>query len=191
MKILKYVLLVILGLIILFFIIGLLKPSVSYGHEVSVNKSVKEAWAVSQDDSRLGQWLKGFKSIDLLSGEKGKVGSTYKVVVNPGNSEDDFEMIETVTSVKEFDHVSMHFDSDFMDFDQTISFSEEDGVTKIKTESKSVGKNMMSRSMFALMEIVVGAFTKQEAENLNALKKLIEENTKNYYPEPIQQGEEL
>jgi hypothetical protein len=82
----------------------------------------------------------------------------------------------------------MKFDSDFMDFDQTMTFSESNGATIIKTDSKVLGKNIMSRSMFAIMEMVAGAFTKQEASNIDALKKLIEENNTDYFPELQQEG---
>ena len=114
MKILKYLLFGVLGLIVIFFGIGLISPSVSYGHEVSVNKSVEEAWAVSQDETKYAEWLAGFQSIELLEGEKGAVGSKYRVIVNPGEGQPEFEMIETVMSVEEFDHVTMHFDNEMI-----------------------------------------------------------------------------
>jgi hypothetical protein len=161
-----------------------MKPSVSYGHEITVNKPIKEAWAVSQDDSKYDQWLDGFKSIDLISGDKGTVGSKYKVVVSPGEGQPDFEMIETIASIEEFDHVKLDFDSDFMDFEQTISFKETDGMTTVTTDSKVIGKNIMSRSMFAIMELLGGTFTAQETKNIDALKKVMEENTTDYYPVP-------
>ena len=182
MKILKYLLYAVLGLIVIFFAVGLLKKSVSYGHEIQVKKPIKEAWAVTQDESKYDQWLEGFKSMELLSGEYMQVGSKYKVIVNPGEGQPEFEMTETVTSLKEFDHVSMHFDSDFMDFEQTISFAEKDGMTSVKTDSKVMGKGIMSRAMFAFMETLTGAFTAQETKNIEALKKVIEANTKDYYP---------
>lgn len=184
MKILKYLLFLIVGLAVLFFAIGLMKPSVSYGHEITVNKPLKEAWAVTQDESKYDQWLEGFKSIELISGERNTVGSKYKVVVNPGEGQDDFEMIETIVSLKEFDHVTLSFDSDFMDFEQTISFAEANGATTVKTDSKVIGKSIITRSMFALMEMLGGSFTAQETKNIEALKKVIEKNTKDYYPAP-------
>ena len=55
MKILMYILCFIGFLVLLFFVIGFLKPSVSYGHEIEVNKSIQEAWAVQQDESKLGE----------------------------------------------------------------------------------------------------------------------------------------
>lgn len=181
MKILRYILLVILVIIPIFFVIGLMKPAVNYGHEITVNKSIEEAWAVTQDESKYSQWLDGFKSIDLISGEKNKVGSKYKVIVNPGEGQEDFEMTETLVALEEFDHVEMHFDSDMMDFEQIISFKENDGKTMVKTDSKVLGKGIMMRSMFAIMETLTGSFTKQETYNVENLKKLIDENTTDYY----------
>ena len=188
MKILKYVLYVAIGLAIFFVAIGMMKPSVSYGHKIHTNKSVQEAWGVTQDISKYGQWLDGFKSIDLISGEQGTVGSKYKVIVNPEEGQPDFELIETVISIKEFDHVKLHFDSDMMDFDQTISLSETDGKASVKTESTVRGKGIMMRSMFAVMEMFGGAFQKQEESNIDNLKKVINENTTDYYPAPVEQS---
>ncbi len=182
MKILKYVLYAIIALVILFFAMGFMNPFVKYGHSITVDKPIKEAWAVMQDASKFEQWLAGFKSIELISGEEGAVGSKYKVIVKPSEEEDDFEMIQTITSLNEFDHVTLDFDSDFMDFVQTTSFEEKDGTTKITTDSKVIGKSIISRAMFAIMEKLGRAFTTQEAENIENLKKVIEENTTDYYP---------
>ncbi|MBT8233782.1 MAG: hypothetical protein HKO66_13070 [Saprospiraceae bacterium] len=187
MKFLKYLLYVILALILIFLALGIFKSSISYGHEIKVDKPLKEAWAVSQDASKYDKWLKGFKSIELISGEQNEVGSKYKVIVNPGEGQPDFEMTETIISLEEFDHVTLDFDSDMMDFVQTINFSEEDGKTVISSDSKVIGKGIITRSMLASMEMLMGAFTAQEAENFEALKVLINENTTDYYPAPVEE----
>jgi len=186
MKILKYILFAIIGLIVLLLLVGLMKPSVSYGSEVSVDKPVKEAWAVLQDDDKYALWLDGFKSEEQMSGVKGEVGSTSKVIVNPGEGQEDFEMVQTLKSIKEFEHVEMEFDSDMMDFYQKITLTEADGKTTITTDSKVMGKGLMNRAMFAIMEMLGGSFTKQEYKNMNALKALINDNTTDYYPAPVE-----
>jgi len=106
-RILKYILLFFALLILLF---------LGYGSEVSVNKSIQEAWRISQDESKYPLWLDGFKSMELLSGERYKEGSTYKIIINPGDGQPDFEMIETLVSIKENESVEMHFDSEMIDF---------------------------------------------------------------------------
>lgn len=184
MKILKYLLGAVALLVLLFFALGFLKPTISYGHQIEVNKSIEEAWAVQQDESKLGEWLDGFKSIEHLSGELGMVGSKYKITVIPEEGADEFFMTETIISKKENDHMTLNMDSDMMVFDQTTYFSERDGKTVIKTDSKVKGKGMIMRSMFALMNMS-GSFTAQEAKNIEQLKKVIESNTTDYFPAPV------
>ncbi|NNE28555.1 MAG: hypothetical protein HKN16_02895 [Saprospiraceae bacterium] len=185
MKILRTLLFVLLGLIVLFFLMGLLKPFVSYGTEITVEKPIQEAWEVVQDPDNFQYWLEGFKSMELIEGESEKVGAKHRVIVNPGDGQEDFEMIETLTSIKEFDHVEMEFESEMMDFYQKINFSEADGKTTISTDSRVEGKGIMMRSMFTMMEMLGGSFTAQETKNFEALKKLIEANTKDYNPAPV------
>lgn len=181
MKILKYLFLIILVLLLLFIVLGLIKPSIQYGHEVSVNKTIEEAWAVHQDETRLSEWIKGFISIDLLSGQAGEVNSTYKVTINPGEGQENFEMIETILSKKDLEQMTIHFDSEMMDFTQTTSFLQKDASTILKTTADAKGKGLLMRSMFAAMHLFGNTFQKQEAENLEALKRVIETNTKNYF----------
>lgn len=185
MKILKYVLIAIVSLVVIYLGIGLIHPSVYYGHEVMVDKPLEETWGVTQDNSKLPLWILGFKSIELISGEPGAVGSQYKVLVNPGQDQPDFEMTETIVSVEEFDHISLSFDSDMMEFEQTMTLAEKDGQVSIRTDSKVTGKGVMLKSMFALMEMIGGSFKEQEVNNLESLKKVVEENTTDYYPAPV------
>lgn len=180
MKFLKYLLYFLLGFIVLFLAAGVLKPSVNYGHEIIVDKPLKEAWAVHKDKSKYDQWLEGFKSMELISGEQGEIGSQYRVVVKPDEEQPDFEMIETIVDKKKFDFIRLDFDSDMMFFEQTTSFSEIEGKTKVKTESKVSGKNVFMRSMFAWMELLGGSFQAQEEKNIEGLKRVIEGNTTVY-----------
>lgn len=185
MKFIKYLLFFIIALILLFLLIGLVKPTVSYGHEITVDKSVEESWAVVLDESKYPLWLEGYKSIELIEGEEGAIGSKYKVIVNPGEGQPDFEMIETVVDYKENQFVNLHFDSEMMDFDQITTVAVKNGKTTIKTDSKVAGKGIMMRSMFALMEMTTGSFTAQETKNIEALKVVINENKKNYFQETM------
>lgn len=185
MKILKYIALAVVSLVLLFFAIGLVHPEVHYGHEVTVNKPLEEAWAVSQDVSKLDQWIRGFKSMELIEGDEGAVGSKYRIVVSPGEGQPDFVMVETIVSVKEQDHISLSFDSEMMVFEQTMSFADTDEGVTIKTESVVKGKTLPLRSMFALMEMTSGQFCKQEVKNLEALKTVIEQNTTDYFPTEV------
>ncbi len=190
MKILRYALFAIVAIVLLFFAVGLFKPSIQYGHEITVEKPVKEVWAIVQDESKYDQWLEGYQSMELIEGNQNEPGSKYKVVVDPGEGQPEFEMIQTLMAIEEFDKVHLYYDSDFMDMDQHYTFSESDGKTTFSTQADVRPKGMMMRSMFALMEMFSGSFTTQETKNIEALKTVIEANTTNYYPDPVMAEEE-
>lgn len=182
MKFLLYFLGFLLLLFIVFLLGGLFTSTVDYGHEIVVDKSAKEAWAVHQDASKFDQWLKGFKSIEHIGGEMGAVGSSYKVVVKPAPDQPEFVMTETITDMKDFESISFRFDSDMMEFNQTTTFVEAAGKTTIKTDSRVKGSNIIWHSLFSWMEMLGGSFQAQEAENIDNLKTVINNNTSDYYP---------
>ncbi len=176
MRALKYILIGILILFLVFLSFGLFNKSISYGSRIEVNKPIEAVWAVSQDASQYDQWLAGFQSMEHLSGDYMKPGSTYKIIVVPQEGAKPFEMIETLNAIKTNDHVDMSFASEMMDFEQVMKFKETDSGTVITTESEVIGKGIMNRAMFAMMEVLGGSFTKQEQANMDALKALIEKS---------------
>ncbi len=182
----KYLGLVLIFLVFCFFAIGLLKPTVDYGHTITVDKPVTEAWAVHQDATKYHQWLKGFQSIELIEGEQNTVGSKYKVVVIPQEGADEFVMIETIKSIQPNDHVTLHFDSDLMEFDQTTTFTTKGKQTMITTDSKTRASTFISRCIFSMAELFTGMFKAQEVENIENLKSVIESNTDVYNTAPKQ-----
>lgn len=176
MKYLKILGIILIILLLLIILPGLVHPTVKYGHTITVDKNIDDAWEIYHDASKYDQWLKGFKSIDLISGDPGAVGSKYKVVVKPAPDQPNFEMTQTIISMKPNDHITLQFDADMMKFVQKATFSEEGGKTTIATDSEVFGSGILSKSMFALMEMTTGTFQAQEEENYNNLKKVIEEN---------------
>ena len=182
----KYLGLILILLVLFFFAMGLVKPTVEYGHTITVDKPVAEAWAVHQDVTKYNQWLKGFQSIELIEGEQNTIGSKYRVTVIPQEGADKFVMTETIKSIKPNDHITLDFDSDFMDFNQSTRFSSNGNQTTITTESKTTGKTFIQRCLFSTMETLAGMFKAQEVENIENLKIVINNNTDVYDTSPKQ-----
>ena len=89
MKILKYVLVVLLILAMIFLALSMITPSISYDSEIIVNKPSEEAWAVMSDESKLPLWIKGFIKSELISGTENTEGA----ISNIHFDEDGKEMI--------------------------------------------------------------------------------------------------
>ena len=181
MKYLKYVIIILVLLAVVFFGQGLLTPEVSYESEIVVNKPVKEAWAVMSDESRVSEWLPGIKKMELVSGTENTVGAVSKIYFEENGEE--MIMEETITAIKPNEHMAMTFTMDFMDMDYEMHLTEEDGKTRIKSNSKTTGNGFMAKSILSFMK---GTMKKQEDSNMNNLKTIIDNNTKNYFPEPVQ-----
>ena len=178
MKYLIYLLILILGLALIFIGKGLLSPSVSYDSEITVNKSAAESWAVMSDEENLPKWIKGFVRSEQVSGAPNTIGAVSNVYVEENGEE--MVMQETIKSFRLNEHMGMKFTMDFMNMDYDMYFEEKDGKTNIRSSSKTVGNGVFAKSMISFMPKSMKA---QEDENMQSLKKLIEENTKNYFPE--------
>lgn len=181
MKYLKYVLFFILVLTLIFFGSGLLTPSISYESEIVVKKPANESWAFMGDAENLPNWIEGYQKNELISGEENTVGAVSKVYVEDNGQE--MVMEETITTYNLNEHLGMTFTMDFMNMDYDMYFKEKNGKTTILTKSKTVGNNLFAKSMISFMG---GAMKKQEDENLSRLKALINKNTKNYFPKPVE-----
>jgi len=173
MKYLKYliVLIIILGLIVI--AKGFLTPSISYETEIVVNKPVQESWAVISDESNLSKWIKGFKKIELVSGTPNTVGAVSTVYIEEEEGGAEMVMKETITALKENEHMGMTFTMDFMDINYEMFFKDQDGKTVITTKTNTKGNTIIAKSILSFMSDAMGT---QEDENLNNLKNLIEGN---------------
>ena len=177
MKFIKYILGIVAVLVIIFLLIGVMKPNIAYDCEIMADKPLEESWAVAQDEEKMAEWLEGFQKVEHVSGIPGTVGAVSNVhFINNGQ-----EMIikETITAINPNQSIEMLFESDFMNMDYTLSMTPVDGKTKISSSTNTKGNGVFSRSLMALMGNSVKA---QEEMNLANLKKTIEANTKNYFP---------
>lgn len=178
MKILKYLISIVLILALIFLAIGIIVPSTTYDSQITVNKSFNEAWAVMSDESKLPLWLNGYMKSELVSGTANTVGAVSNIHFN----QDGQEMIiqETITKIVPNELIAMRFNADdFMLMDYAMHFTESDGKTTIKSQTTTTGQGMMAKSMVALMK---NTMITQEETNMASLKKIIEENTTNYFP---------
>lgn len=177
MKYLKYILGILAVLVIGFFLLGLIKPELSYECEIMVDKSLRESWAVSQDQEKMSEWLDGFQKTEHVSGSPGTVGAVSDVYFITDGEE--MTIRETITDIVPDESISMSFTSDFMDMDYKLTMKSVDGKTKISSNTTAIGNGVVSKSIMALMGSSIKA---QEETNLTSLKNTIENNVKNYFP---------
>jgi len=180
----KYIKIILYVLIILMVIIigrGLMTPNIEYSSEIKVDKPIKEAWSVMQDESKITEWLQDITEVKHVSGNKGNVGAVTQYTFEQNGQES--TILETIRSITPDEQIKMDFDAPgAMHMAYTVDMSEENGKTNIRSSTVVEGDGFM---MKCLIPWIKGSMISQEDINMGNLQKLINENTTNYFPEPV------
>jgi hypothetical protein len=166
-------------LIVLFLVIGLVKPSTSYNCEIMVDKPIEECGYVAQDEERMSEWLEGFKKIEHVSGTPKTVGNVSNVYFTINGKE--MVVKRTITAIKLFESMESLSETGFMNMEYSVKMTAIGEKTKISSSTTVRGNGIFAKSLMAFMG---GSLKKQEETNLAKLKNTIEANTKKYFPGP-------
>ena len=112
------------------------------------------------------------KSFEPMEEKEGKVGSTYKMIVDENGK--DFEMIETVTAFEVNKKVGLKFDAQGMLKTDEITFASDGDKTTITTKSICKGTNYLLKCTFPYFKSI---FKSTDQEYLNNFKRHIEKTS--------------
>ena len=163
-KFLKYFLIVIVAIVVIFFSLGLLFPSHEYTITTTVNAPVEKTFAVLNDTSKLKEWLTGFQYMENISGKLYEVGSKWKVVFDDHGSE--ILMTETITAFKENELVAFVIENDFIKSTDEIRFIPKGNMTEVIAHAHYSGTGIFQKSILVLFR---GFVKKQQEENRERL----------------------
>lgn len=169
MKIVKIILATLAGIILLFLSIGLLFPSYEYQSSIVVNASPEKCWTVYHDTKKMSEWLEGFESLTLKSGEQLTLGSTYEIVI----TDDGHRMVmnEKIIEVNAPTKVTYELNNDALKSEFSFSF---EGInsTTVTTKYKITGNNVLWRSILLLSKSYMSTEAKKQLEGLkNVIEK--------------------
>jgi uncharacterized protein YndB with AHSA1/START domain len=153
-----------------FYIIGLVKPTVSYESKIIVNRSAKQTWAVFSNKDLMNQWMPGFVKIENIKGEALQKGSEFKLFVKENGQ--DFEMLEKVIEVIPAQYYEFELENGILRNHVKVKFVETQAFTTEITQTSEVhAQNWFFRSLFVFFK---SQFKEQDEKTLQALKKLVE-----------------
>ncbi len=169
MRILKALVIILLALILIFLSIGLFLPSFDYAVSIEVKASPEKCWLTFHDTTRMSQWLPGFESLVLKSGEPLKAGSQYEIIVIDHNEK--IVMSEIITKVNAPTSISYELNNDVLKSEYTFSFTGDSITTTIDSHYKVTGNNVMWKSILFLSKSYLES---NGQEQLAGLKKVVE-----------------
>ena len=169
MKALKYILLGFGVIILSFFSMGFMHASFTYENEVQVNSTIDHSFEIFTNDSLGPKWLIGLKGYDVIEGAPHQPGSKFLMKFeSEGQS---FEFVETLTDFIPNEKFVFTMETEYFDGEVSITFTESNGGTLIKSSTTNYPKGLFNKSMFYLMK---GSLQAQSQMNYNNLKQLIE-----------------
>ena len=168
-KFLKIVVSVFVILAIVFLATGIFIKETTYTVSISINKPIEEVFKSVNDNTVITEWIPSVKSFEVIDQKEGKIGSTYKLIVDDkGNN---FEMVETITEFIENKKVGLQFDAQGMLKSDLINFTSEGDRTIITNEAVCKGTTFLLKCTFPYFKSI---FKKADQENLDNFKAYIE-----------------
>jgi uncharacterized protein YndB with AHSA1/START domain len=153
-----------------FYVIGLVKPTVTYETTLVVNRSAEQTWKVFTNKELMSQWMPGFIKIENIKGEALQKNSEFKIFVKEDGQ--DFEMIEKVKEVIPNKFYEFEIENGILRNQIKIKFVETQPFTTEITQTCEVhAQNWFLRSLFVFFK---SQFKEQDEKTLLALKKLVE-----------------
>lgn len=153
-----------------FYVIGLVKPTVTYETKITINRSSQQVWAVFSNEELMKEWMPGFIKVDSIKGKPLSAGSEFKLHVEESGQK--FEMIERVINVVPNEVYEFELENGILRNHVKIKFVETQAFTTEVTQYSEVqAQNWFMRSLFVFFK---SQFKEQDETTLKALKKLVE-----------------
>lgn len=171
MKTIKIILGIIIFLSVAFLATGLLVKEVKYTSEVEINKPIAEVFAMFENPETLKEWMPEVKSIEAIQENPGKIGSTYKMVVD--NQGEEMTMIEKIKAYVPNQKMTFEFDSDQMLKTDDFNFIANGNKTKLVQHSSVQAKGYLMGCMFPYFK---STFKDLSLTYMNRFKEIAEKN---------------
>lgn len=141
-----------------------------YTVSVEVQADIERAWDVFMDESKMDQWLTGFKSMEIVEGDPLTVGSKHKMFFEDRGRE--VILVETVQSIRPPREFVFDLDHELMNSTVRMTLEEpRRGVTIISSHTSVAPTKILWK---ILMFFMVPSMRKRQRQNFQNLKALIE-----------------
>ena len=141
-----------------------------YTVSVEVQADIERAWDVFMDESKIDQWLIGFKSMETIEGEPLSVGSKHKMFFEDRGRE--VVLVETVRDIRPPREFVFDLDHELMNSTVRVTLEERSrGVTLISSHTNAEPTKILWK---LLMFFMVPNMKKRQRQNFENLKTIIE-----------------
>ena len=171
MKIIKVILTIIIIITLVFLATGLIVKEVTYTVEVEIDKPIEEVFTLFEAPETLQKWMPEVKSIEPIDVKDGKVGSTYKMVIE-NEGQEKMLMTERILAYIPNEKMTFQFHSDQMIKTDDFNFTAK-GDKTIMTQNCAINsKTYITACLFPYFK---GTFASASQEYMNRFKEIAEQ----------------
>jgi uncharacterized protein YndB with AHSA1/START domain len=144
-----------------------------YTNEVKINAPLEKVVELFDNPDNIAKWQPGFVSMEHIEGEKGQVGSKYRMKYKMGKRE--IEMVETILERNLPEVFAGTYEAKGV-WNKVINHFKDNGdnTTRYWTENEFKMKGMMKLMAW----LMPGAFKKQSQKYLDLFKDFVEQEVK-------------
>jgi uncharacterized protein YndB with AHSA1/START domain len=169
MKVIRIILIIVTLIALVFFATGLVVKEVNYSVEVDIDKPIEEVFTFFTAPETLKKWMPEVKSLEPINLKEGKVGSTYKMVIETQGQE--MIMTEKILAYISNKKITFRFDSDEMIKIDDFIFIKKGSKTKMIQNCSVNSKSYITACLFPYFK---GTFTAASQEYMDRFKMLVE-----------------
>ena len=141
-----------------------------YSLSIEVDRPIEDAWEVYMDESRMREWLTGYRSMELIEGEPLTVGSKHRILFEDRGR--DLVLEETVTAIDPPREFAFDLEHEIMSSSMRIT------LESIGPDRTRLVSTTETRSPKLLWKIILPFMTpqmrKRNRGDLEMLKAMIE-----------------
>ena len=141
-----------------------------YSVSVEVDVPIEEVWEVYMDESRMDEWLTGFRSMETIEGEPLTVGSKHRLVFEERGKE--VVLVETVRVIDPPREFAFDLEHELMNSTMSVTLeSIGDDKTRLISQTATSSPKLLWK---IIMPFMTPQMRKRHRGDLERLKALIE-----------------
>ena len=141
-----------------------------YSVSVEVDVPIEEVWEVYMDESRMDEWLTGFRSMETIEGEPLTVGSKHRLVFEERGKE--VVLVETVRVIDPPREFAFDLEHELMNSTMSVTLeSIGDDKTRLISQTATSSPKLLWK---IIMPFMTPQMRKRHRGDLERLKAMIE-----------------
>ncbi len=168
MRIFKITVVLLSIITVSFLSLGVFVPSFEYQNSISIDATPQKCWSIFNDTSRMKEWMEGFESLTLKSGQINQPGAVFEIIIQDPDKR--YVMSEQLKTYEPPTKIVYELTNDVLKSEYEFTFEGTDKTTAT-SRYRITGNNLIWKSILFLSKSYM---SEQGQKQLTGLKEAVE-----------------